>query len=130
MSDGSDPPSGERPQSTSSHKRGSGLPHSIELANFDKAIILFLIAVFLVLFVWLLSKNIQPPTYACWNFTALLTMIFVGFLHATGVYEPVHRRHTAPNFGMVPALASLSFLRTLAHVSAGCLSWRQHDAAA
>jgi hypothetical protein len=87
MSDGSDPPSGERPQSTSSHKRGSGLPHSIELANFDKAIILFLIAVFLVLFVWLLSKNIQPPTYAFWSFTALLTMIFVGFLRATGVFR-------------------------------------------
>jgi hypothetical protein len=59
MSDGSDPPSGERPQSTSSHKRGSGLPHSIELANFDKAIILFLIAVS-----WSYSFGFSPKIFS------------------------------------------------------------------
>jgi|SRR5262249_19526172 len=85
MSDGSDSPSGKRSHSASYYRRESGLPHSIELAHFDKAIILFLIVVFLILFVWLLSKNIQPPTYGFWTFTALLTMIFVGFLRATGI---------------------------------------------
>src|SRR5262249_40084518 len=41
--------------------------------------------VFLFLFVWLLGK--QPPAYAFWTFTALLTLIFVGFLRATGVFN-------------------------------------------
>jgi hypothetical protein len=85
MSDGSDLPLGKRSHSGSYHRSESGLPHSRELAHVDKAIILFLIAVFLILFVWLLSKNIQPPTYGFWTFTALLTMIFVGFLRATGI---------------------------------------------
>ncbi len=94
MSDRSDPPSGERPPSASSHKgpkgvtpRGSWLPKSVTLDRFDKAIILFIIAVFLVLFVWLLLKNIQPSIYAYWTFTALLTLIFVGFLRATGIFR-------------------------------------------
>ena len=92
MSDGSDPPSGEGPQSASSPTRKKSvtphanlLPRSIRLDRFDKEVIICLIVVFLVLFVGLLWKNIQPPTYAFWTFTALLTLIFLGFLRATGV---------------------------------------------
>ena len=63
------------------------LPQSVLLDRFDKEVIICVIAVFLILFVWLLWKNIQPPTYAFWTFTALLTLIFVGFLRATGVFR-------------------------------------------
>lgn len=93
MSDGSDQPTGARPQSASSHTRKkNGAPRnllspSIRLDRFDKLIIICLIVIFLVLFVWLLWKNIQPPTYAFWTFTALLTLIFVGFLRATGIFR-------------------------------------------
>lgn len=67
--------------------RGNLLPQSVPLDRFDKQVIICLIAVFLVLFVWLLWENIQPPHYAFWTFTALLTLIFVGFLRATGVFR-------------------------------------------
>jgi hypothetical protein len=63
------------------------LPRAVRFDRFDKQIIVCLIVIFLVLFVWLLGKNVQPPTYAFWTFTALLTLIFVGFLRATGIFR-------------------------------------------
>jgi hypothetical protein len=64
---------------------GNLLPPSHPLDLFDKQVIISIIVVFLFLFVWLLG--IQPPAYAFWTFTALLTLIFVGFLRATGVFH-------------------------------------------
>jgi IS1 family transposase len=54
---------------------------------FDKVVIISIIAVFFTLFVWLIRSDFKPQTYAFWTFTALLTLIFVGFLRATGVFH-------------------------------------------
>jgi hypothetical protein len=92
MPHGSEPLSGDGSGTNSSIMkkaqkvlRGNSLPPSEPLDLFDKQVIISIIVVFLFLFVWLLGMGIQPPAYAFWTFTALLTLIFVGFLRATGV---------------------------------------------
>lgn len=60
------------------------LPHAENYSTGDKIIICLLIAVFLALFLVLLFSD-RTSVFAYWAFVALLTVVFVGFLRATGV---------------------------------------------
>jgi hypothetical protein len=60
------------------------LPPPTRFDKMDKIIILCFACIFLVLFIWLIYRGDQP-IFAYWTFYALLTLIFVGFLAATGL---------------------------------------------
>ena len=64
--------------------RGAFL-ESLSLDNVDKVIMLCLVAVFLVLFIFLLMT--RRELYAYLTFCALLTFIFVGFLRAKSIIQ-------------------------------------------
>jgi len=60
------------------------LPAPEASERIDKIIIIGFFVVFLLLFVWFISRGDQP-LFAFWAFTAMLTLVLVGALKATGV---------------------------------------------
>ncbi len=74
-------------QTKPQHKRlalRDRLPQAFSFAQADKIIILCLAVIFIGLFIYLLRVGDQPY-FAYLTFCALLTMLFVGFLRATGI---------------------------------------------
>jgi len=74
---------------TTERKKAAGgltdpLPPPAPYDRIDKIIIICLIGVFLFLFIWF-SKRRDQPLFEFWTFTALLTLIFVGVMRATGI---------------------------------------------
>jgi hypothetical protein len=59
------------------------LPQPPSFDNVEKLIILFLVAVFIGLFIWLIQ--IDQLLFAYWTFSALLALVFAGILRATGI---------------------------------------------